>query len=460
MTKRTGPVAELTDHRLQAVLAGRQTAGRLPSIVAGLVRDGQLVWVGSHSADGVAESDAAGVQYRIGSITKTFTMVLLMQLRNEGRLDLNDRIGDHLPGSGYADLTLRSVLSHSGGMQSEPSGPWWERSPGVGFDELVKANDGSHAPFRPGETYHYSNLGYAMVGEVVARLRESSWWECCSTRILAPLGMRRTSYLPEPPAATGYSVHHFAGTLTEEPATDTLAMAPAGQLWSTVSDLAAYAVFLIDGHPDVLPLESLLEASTPQSGSLAGGAAGGYGLGLRLIPGGSGTLVGHTGSMPGFLATLFVDRVRRTGAVALANATTGMDTEPLARELLATLEECEPTIPRPWRPATTVPAPAAAVLGVWHWGNTAYAFGYKPPLTDADGRGEVVVRHVQSGEVSQRFRVRDDDTLVGGAGYHHGETLHVRRRPDGSVSHLECATFVYTRIPYDPDAPIPGGHPG
>jgi D-alanyl-D-alanine carboxypeptidase len=60
--------------------------------------------------------------------------------------------------------------------------------------------------------------------------------------------------------------------------------------------------------------------------------------------------------------------------------------------------------------------------------------------------------------VAHRFEVRGD-RIVGGAGYHAGETLHVVRREDGSVSHLECATFVYTRTPYDPGAPIPGGVP-
>ena len=62
------------------------------------------------------------------------------------------------------------------------------------------------------------------------------------------------------------------------------------------------------------------------------------------------------------------------------------------------------------------------------------------------------------GVVVLRFEIRDD-RIVGLVGYHAGETLHVVRRDDGSVSHLECATFVYTRTPYDPEVEIPGGHP-
>jgi CubicO group peptidase (beta-lactamase class C family) len=254
-----------------------------------------------------------------------------------------------------------------------------------------------------------------------------------------------------PPAATGFSVHHFAGTLTEEPAQDTGAMAPAGQVWSTVSDLATYARFLLDGHDDVLPAETLAEMCTPQSGSLAGGLTGGYGLGLRLLAGGSGTVHGHSGSMPGFLAGLFVDRVRRTAAMCLANGTSGMRTEGLPVDLLEELERSEPTVVRPWTPTAEVPDPVAEVLGLWHWGNTAQAFTY-------DGTA-LTVTSLATGNVAARFRRTDEGVFVGTSGYHHGETLRVVRNEDGSVNHLVCATFVYTRTPYDPAAPIPGGPP-
>ncbi len=445
-------VAEPTARRFDALLAREQRVGRLPSLVAGVVRDGDLVWSGSrggHTGDGPASVD---LQYRIGSLTKTLVAVLVMQLRDEGRLDLNDRLDRHLPGVGYGDRTLRALLSHSSGMHSEPVGPWWERSPGGTFEELADGLDERDAPFPAGTTYHYTNVAFGLLGEVVARLRGGSWWEQARQRILVPLGMTRTSYLPEPPAATGYSVHHFANTLTEEPAQDTGAMAPAGQVWSTVTDLARYAGFLVAGRPDVLARSSLDEMATLQSASRAGAANGGYGLGLRLVYGGSGTLVGHTGSMPGFLAFLFVDRVRRTGALALANGTTGLRCEGLPLDLLNSLEELEPTLVDPWAPSETVPAAVADVLGVWYWGNTAFGFAW-------DG-AEVVVSALGNGSASHRFAPDPDGVLVGTVGYHHGERLHVVRNDDGSVNHLRCATFVYTRAPYDPQAPIPGGHPG
>jgi len=443
------PVAELTARRLQALLAQEQVAARLPSLVAGVVRGPGLVWTGEYGAAAGGVSPSPDVQYRIGSITKTMTAVLVMQLRDEGRLDLADRLADHLPGIGYGDRTIRSLLSHSSGMQSEPEGPWWERSPGVPFQELAAGIDDGHAAHPPGATYHYTNLAYGLLGELVARQHGTSWWEAVRSRLLEPLGMARTSYLPEPPAATGYSVHHFAGTLTEEPAHDAAAMAPAGQVWSTVGDLALWARFLRDGDERVLTAATLQEMATTQSGSAADGLSGGYGLGLRLLAGGSGTLVGHTGSMPGFLAGLFVDRPRGTAAVVLANGTAGLRCEGLPADLLTTLEELEPALPAPWSPNDSVPAPVEEILGVWHWGNTAFSFAWTGE--------QVAVSKLANGQTAYRFRPCQDGGFVGTSGYHHGERLRVVRHDDGAVHHLVCATFVYTRRPYDRAAPIPGG---
>jgi hypothetical protein len=150
--------------------------------------------------------------------------------------------------------------------------------------------------------------------------------------------------------------------------------------------------------------------------------------------------------MPGFLAACLVDRTRGTGAVLLSNATAGLAPGGLARDLLEELDSAEPTLPRAWRPTLTVPAEVADALGVWHWGNTPFA------LTLDDG----VLVLGRGDDVWCRFELREGE-VVGTTGYLAGETLDVVRRDDGSVSHLVCATFVLTRTPYDPAAPIPGG---
>lgn len=414
--------------RYDAVLASLQAHGRLPSVVAGVLRGGELTWTGS-----VAGS--LGDRYRIGSITKTLTAVTVLQLRDEGLLSLDDPIGRVVPETGYAAATLRQLLSHTAGMQSEPVGSWWERSPGVDFATLVAANDGSKAVGGPGE-FHYSNLGFALLGEAVARLRGESWWDVVSQRVLAPLGMHATTYGDEAPAAQGRSVDHFAGTLTREPHHDTGAMAPAGQLWSTVDDLARFAGFLVDGHPDVLAPASVREMERPTSAT--------YGLGLWLLDLPGRRLVGHPGSMPGFQASLFVDPATGDGSVVLASSTTGLDTDAVPATLLGAGAVADV---EPWVPTERVPEVVAPLLGLWFWGNSALELRWHNETLH--------LRSLALAELSDVFELRGD-RFVGSWGYHRGETLDVVRRPDGSVSHLECATFVYTRTPYDPQAPIPG----
>ena len=409
----------------QAVLDRYQAERRLPGIVAGVLRGGELAWWGSAGAGADPNT-----QFRIGSITKTITAVLVLQCRDDGLLSLDDPLGRVLPESGYAAATVRSLLAHVSGMQSEPVGPWWERSPGAAADQLIAANDGSGRVFAPGERYHYSNLGYALLGELVARLRGGSWPSVVEDRVLGPLGMTRTSYLPEEPFARGFSVHHLAGTLTDEPLHDTGAMAPAGQLWSTLADVARFAAFVGTGDPAVLAEATLAEMRQPVPPAVE------YGLGVRLVPYADGVLAGHTGSMPGFQAAAFVDPLNDVGVVALTNGTTGFSGPELA---VAMLSGPTPGPIEPWVPTRHVPAWARELLGYWHWGHSAFEVRWNNERLEW--------RDLARGALAEQFH-RPGDRIVGLAGYHEGETLHVVRRDDGSVDCLECATFVYTREPY------------
>ena len=272
---------------------------------------------------------------------------------------------------------------------------------------------------------------------MAARLRVDNWWSLVRSRLLGPLGMSRTTYDAQAPHAQGSSVDHFAGTRHDEPHQDTGGMAPAGQLWSTIGDLAVWLDFLATGHPGILDRETLREmarAVVPADDA----PEEDYGLGLRLLRTPSDrTLVGHTGSMPGFLATAFVDQDTRSGVVALTNATTGVGTDRLALDLLAGAHPVADRVP-PWVPSTDVPESVAELLGLWFWGNSALEIRWHNGLLES--------HTLAPPEFSDRYAVTPD-RIVGVEGYHLGETLHVHRRADGRVSHLECATFVYTRHP-------------
>lgn len=420
---------------LFAEVAAAQSEWKLPSVNAGVVRDGSLVWTGARGQFATAAGGAPGpdVQYRIGSITKTLTAVLVMQCRDEGLLTLNDAVGKHLPGIAFGDRTVRHLLAHSGGMNAEPEGPWWERNPGVSFEQLTAAMHESQAAGPADGRHHYSNLGYGLLGEIVARLRGSSWLDLVQERILDPLEMRRTTYFPSGSSAQGFSVHPFSGQLVDEPAYDSGAMAPAGQLWSTIEDLAKYAMFWIDPVYEVLSRDTVEEMAAPSAADPREGLTASYGLGLRLIADDPHLLIGHTGSMPGFLAGLFVDRVRLIGAVTLGNATYGRVAS-LPPDLLRILVSHEPVLAQEWVPEPTLDQ-GADLLGHWYWGNS--------PLTMAVSGGILQL----TGALTSRFSPVSTDVYVGRDGYFAGEKLRVVRE-GAEISHVNLATFVLTRSPY------------
>lgn len=395
----------------------------MPSVVAGLVSEGVLTWTGVAGAAGAVDA-----QYRIGSLTKTMTAVLVLQCRDDGLLGLDDELGAHLAGTGYAGATVRQLLGHSSGMQAEPVGPWWERSPGVDVDTLLAANDRSGQVLAPGTAFHYSNLGFAFLGEVVSRLRGRGWWDLVAERLLTPLGMTRTSYAADGEHAQGYSVGHFTGQLTREPHEDTGAMAPAGQLWSTLADLATWIDFLAVGQPGVLGAATLAEMAAPAPFAE-------YGLGLRRLATGDRTLIGHTGSMPGFQACAFVDPDTREGVVALANSTTGLPTDQLPGRLLGGEPPYEG---ESWSPSAEPPPRVAELLGVWFWGNTAHELRWTNQLLE--------LRTLADAALSDRFAV-EPDRIRGVEGYLLGETLVVERDAAGVPETWECATFRFTRHP-------------
>jgi hypothetical protein len=229
-------------------------------------------------------------------------------------------------------------------------------------------------------------------------------------------------------------VHPFSGQLTPEPAYDSGAMAPAGQLWSTIEDLARYAAFWIDPVHEILSRESVEEMATPAASDPAEGLTGSYGLGLRLIADDPHLLIGHTGSMPGFLAGLFVDRARRIGAVTLGNATYGRVAS-LAPDLIRTVARYEPPVAQEWVPEPPL-AQGAELLGHWYWGNS--------PLTISVSGGILRL----AGGFTCRLVPLGPDLYVGRDGYLAGEKLHVVRDGSGAITQLTVATFVLTRTPY------------
>ena len=469
------PLQPATSARLDHLLATAQRDGRLPSVAAGLVRGGRLVWSGAAgTADGRADGRPADTdtQYRMGSITKTFVAVCVLRLRDAGRLDLTDRFGTHVPGSTLDDVTIEQLLTHAAGTQAETPGPWWERTPGGDWEALVASPVGQR--FRAGRRFHYSNVGYAALGRLLEVHHGRGWFDVVRGELLEPLGMTRTTTRPSGSAALGLAVHPFADVLLPEPEHDAGAMAPAGQLWTTVPDLARWATFLGGATGGLLSPDTLAEMVEPHHVVDDPGQpwVAAHGLGFQVWNVGGARFAGHGGSMPGFLAGL---RVRLDagvpvgssasgsagaggtasgpatgaagdGAVLFTNTTASTGTRAIIDELLDGLARHEPVPVEPWS-ASGDPA-LLELVGTWHWG---------PATVTATVAGAHLVLGEPGTGRGARFLATGPDQWVGLDSYYAGEPLRVVRRDDGSVSHLDLASFRFTRTPYDPAADVPGG---
>ncbi len=419
-----------TQRALLYRLATGQADGRLPSLAAGVMRDGAQAWFAARgTVDGAAPT--ADTQYRIGSMTKMFVALAVMRLRDEGHL----RLGE--------------LLAHTAGLASDSAGPWWERSPGELRPETSDVLGSNALRHPPGRRFHYSNVGFAMLGALVSKVRGKRWNEVIRDEILNPLEMSRTSVTPQPPHATGWAVHPWADLLLPEPFFDAGLMAPAGQFWSTTEDLCRFAAFLGNGASEVLSSESLEEMREPAAPGACGERAVGYGLGLQLMWSGDRMFYGHCGSVPGFISGLWVSD-DGVGAIALANATSEYTVGSVASDLIAIIQEHEPAIPPEWRALSEVDSTALSLAGTWYWGPV-------PQILQIHANNELSLTSLSSDEVPARFRPTAEGTWTGVNGYHADETLHVVTRPDGTISHLDLGTLIFTREPYDDSAPIPGG---
>lgn len=451
-----------TDERLRMRLAREQSEQRLPSVVAALVRDGELVWsggAGRPTPDTAAAHD--DVQYRCGSITKTFVAVQIMRLRDEGRLELTDPLERHLPGA-FDGVTIAQLLSHSSGLRAETAGPWWERTAGGDFADLRAASlyprdelgPDAFDPVRltrPGRRFHYTNVGFAVLGEVVSRLRGAPWTETVREELLEPLGMARTTMRPQAPHASGFAVHPYADVLLPEPEHHAGAMAPAGQLWTTTADLARWVALLTGHRPSMLAPATLAEMCEPQAVDNREGEpwTGAHGLGLQVWNDDGVRSIGHGGSMPGFLAIVAIAQATGDATIAMANTTAGMRPS-LVDDLEQIFTEGEPRPVAEWAPAPP-PADTLDALGPWFWGPSPYTLR-------AVGSSELALESNPPGARSSRFQLREDGSWAGLDGYFTGETLRILRNPEtGAPVALDIASFIYSRTPYDPQAPVPGG---
>jgi CubicO group peptidase (beta-lactamase class C family) len=429
---------------LERRVLGAQRESRVPGLAVGIMRAGELVWfIGAGSGDVEAPDrpPTADTAFAIGSISKTFTAVLILMLRDEGRLSLDDRLGHHLLAQRHADVTLRELLAHASGLQRELVGDAWDSLEMPAIDEVVARLSDAEQVLPSRLRWHYSNLAYSLLGEVVARVDGRPWGTALQARLLDPLGLTRTGLDPAAPRALGYYTSPFTDSVSRERWVDMAAFNSAGGLWSTVSDLARWAAFLCDGADGVLSAATIEEMTRPEIMADLEGWTLAWGLGLQLFRSGERVLAGHGGAMPGFLAGVAARRTDRTAAVVLTNATTGLDTTGLAVELVGTVLDAQPPSPEPWRPGPPVPEALVPLLGRWWSEGSGFSFHVR------DGRLEARLDGAPATRPPAVFEPCGVDLFRTVSGREQGELLRVDRDSDGNVTGLHWAGYPFTREP-------------
>ncbi|WP_375491579.1 serine hydrolase domain-containing protein [uncultured Jatrophihabitans sp.] len=436
-----------TTAALDRIARDRQRKHRVPGLYAGVLRGGEIAWglgVGAADVDDLDTAPGPDDQFLIASNSKTFTAVLVLQLRDEGRLALDDPLDKHLPSVTHPGVTIRSLLSHVSGMQREPVGDVWDTLVNPDRDELLDGFNEAARVDTPHHVFHYSNLAFAVLGELVAQLDGRTWEQSLRARLLDPLGMRRTSVGFDGRHVHGYFVPPYNDVPISEPVPQFNAMAPCGGLASTAEDLARWSAFVADPPAEVLAPDTLEEMLQPQILTDTVRWGGSIGLGFMVLRSGERLYAGHTGGMPGHISGLFTERATGTGALALMNSSAAPDPAAFAMELADTASDREPAPEPAWRPGTAVPPALVGVLGLWFSEGRPFVFSVREGVLEARADG---APDWQPPAVFERV---GEDVYRTVSGRERGELLQLTRdapAQDGRVTRMRWATYPVTREP-------------
>jgi CubicO group peptidase (beta-lactamase class C family) len=383
-------------------LADRTFAGwHVPGLAYGVIQGGQLIHtrgLGTLRLGEDALPDAGSV-FRIASMTKSFTAAMVLLLRDEGRLRLDDPIAEHVPGlaslrsptTDSPPITIRHLLTMTAGLPTDD--PWGDRQQGLDLGEFSKLLAGGLSfAWTPGTRFEYSNLGYGILGRLITNVAGAEYRDVVRQRLLAPLGMSSTGYLetevPPERLARGY-VWRDDGFL-EEPMDGYGALASMGGIFTTVEDLSRWVSGFLDAVPPrdgpegphplsratrremqqpMVPADPL-RLTHASADAISEVESSHYGFGLFQIDDVRyGRIVGHGGGYPGFGSNMRWHPASGLGVIALGNARyapSGLLSRAILTELLGA--EAVP-VRRTRAGAPTVRARAAVERLMARWDN-------------------------------------------------------------------------------------------
>lgn len=339
----------------------------LPGVAVGVVSDQELVWAkGFGFADLAAKVPMTpATRFRMASHSKMFTAIAIMQLREEGKLRLDDPVSKYLPwfkakpaGDDDGPITVEQLLSHSSGMQRE-AGDHWTSYEFPTSDELRALYPQRQAAFAPSVRWKYSNLAYAVAGMVIEQVSGERWGDYVDRHIFQPLGMRDSSVDKKVPGlAVPYARRMPDGTREVLPFVDARGMAAATGVTSTVEDMAKFVSAQFRrgarGGSQIVSTGSWREMHRVRS--VEEDWTSGTGLGFDISRIKDRTYVGHGGGYPGNTTNTLIQLDDKVGVSVLTNTN---DSNPgdIARQLMATVGQAvaKAAAPKPaavaWDPA-------------------------------------------------------------------------------------------------------------
>ena len=323
---------------LSAWIEAQMAYADQPGLSIGIVHDQELVWAAGFGRARLEPDRPAtpDTLYRIASITKLFTSTAVLQLRDAGRLQLDDPIAKHLPwfsiGQPHADapvITIRHLLTHTAGLPREAGFPYWTDGDFPTVEKVRERLPQQRAALPTETEWKYSNLGLTLAGEIVAAVSGRPYAEYVVQHVLEPLGMKRTFVATpaadHPDLAVGYTRRLPGSPRTPAPHTDGRGITAAANMTTCVSDLARFAMLQFRGGAaggaQILKSSTLREMHRPHW--VEPDWAAGWGLGFRILRQNGKTYVGHGGALRGYRTQVQLCPAERIGVVVLTNADDG-----------------------------------------------------------------------------------------------------------------------------------------
>ena len=330
-------------HTLDRFIAGYCEAMNAPGLTLGLAGAEGPLRASSYGYVDIAAKIPVSPShlFEIGSITKSFVALVILQLHEEGKLDLQAPIHGYLPWlameTGFGDILVHHLLTHSSGMPDDA--PLFPSSP-------LRRPRQAH---KPGTEFHYCNWGYDVLGHLIETLDGRSWSAAVSERILKPIGMLDTAPIitsaVRPRIAQSYVPLHddrpYPRHAPIVPAGNLAVDFAAGSIASTPKDMNLYMQALLNRGEihgrRIVSEESFKLFSTRHIAAPAFGPTAGYGYGIAVDTLDGHVRLRHTGGMVSFMSAMHLDLDARFGAFASINAQLGYRPNPVAQLALQLL---------------------------------------------------------------------------------------------------------------------------